>query len=256
MSSAQPARKVAAHPPSDAPEPAGETWPQGVSHTPTMSIGAALAVLTQEFPAVRISKIRFLEEQGIVSPHRTASGYRSHSQADIERLRFALAAQRDSFLPLKVIRERLEELDRQGTGAPSVGARVVTEDGELTAAATRAAMTLTQLAEACAVSAQDVQELVTHGLIRPDYSGRFGASSEKIVRRVKELLEAGVDVRHLKAVRTGAERQLELIRQVTAPVRSRRRASAAAAAASQSRELAHKFADLYEHLLLDGVERL
>src|SRR5690625_5698820 len=93
---------------------------------PTMSIGAALGILQREFPAASVSKMRFLEDQGLVSPRRTASGYRSYSQADIERLRFALAAQRDSFLPLKVIRERLEELDRQGAGAPSTGARVVT----------------------------------------------------------------------------------------------------------------------------------
>ena len=71
-------------------------WPFGVSRTPTMTIGSALSILQREFPAVRVSKIRFLEDQGLVSPHRTPSGYRTYSQADVERLRFCLAAQRDS----------------------------------------------------------------------------------------------------------------------------------------------------------------
>jgi len=227
-----------------------------VSHTPTMSIGAALALLTTEFPAVRISKIRFLEEQGIVTPHRTASGYRSYSQADIERLRFALAAQRDSFLPLKVIRERLEELDRQGAGAPSTGARVVTEDGELTTAATNAAMTLEQLADACGLSEQELRHLVDEGLLRADFSGRFSAANERIVRLVTSLQDEGVDLRHIKGVRNAADRQVELIRQLTAPIRSRKRTSSSAAAAEQARELANLLTDLYSNILEDGVDRL
>lgn len=232
------------------------TWPQGVSHTPTMSIGAALSVLTKEFPAVRISKIRFLEEQGIVTPHRTPSGYRSYSQADIERLRFALAAQRDSFLPLKVIRQRLDELDKQGAGAPGVGARVVTEDGELTHEATSAALTREQLAERCSISEGDVDRLVDQGLLRPDFSGRFSASSPQIVSLLGSLTDLGVDLRHLKALRHGAERQVELIRQITTPLRLKKAASSAAAAATQSRELANLLSKLYASMLDDGVDRL
>lgn len=257
MSPARPARRLPTPATADAETgDHSETWPQGVSHTPTMSIGAALAQLTPEFPAVRISKIRFLEEQGIVSPHRTASGYRSYSQADVERLRFALAAQRDSFLPLKIIRERLEELDQQGTGAPSVGARVVTEDGELTAAATKSAMTMAQLAGACAISEEKLRTYLDEGLIRPDYSGRFSDANIKIVELVEHLVEEGIDARHIKALRNASERQLELIRQVTAPVRSRKKSSSAAAAAARSRELAQKFSELYDSLLADGINRL
>lgn len=249
--------------PSDSPEtesttaaPVAESWPQGVSRKPTMSIGAALAILTKEFPAVRISKIRFLEEQGIVTPHRTASGYRSYSQADIERLRFALACQRDSFLPLKVIRERLTELDEQGAGAPSVGARVVTEDGELTSAATNAAMTLEQLAQACGATEGDLREFVDAGLLRADFSGRFSSANTTIVSLLQTLIDQGVDLRHLRALRTGVDRQVEIIRQLTAPTRSRKRASAAAAASAESRELSKLLGNLYANLLDDGVDRL
>lgn len=237
--------------------PAAESsWPHDVSHAPTMSIGAALAVLIREFPAVRISKVRFLEEQGIVTPQRTASGYRSYSQADIERLRFALAAQRDSFLPLKVIRERLDELDRSGVGAPSIGARVVTEDGGLTSAATSASMTIEQLADACQIDEQRIESFLELGLLRRDYAGRFSPSSREIVETLVELDAEGVEPRHLKSLQTGAERQVELIRQLTEPIRSRKKSSSAAAAAVRSRELSHALSNLYAHLVDDGVERL
>lgn len=254
MNPARPAREP--DPAPSVPHVGEGPWPQGVSHTPTMSIGAALAVLTKEFPAVRISKIRFLEEQGIVTPHRTASGYRSYSQADVERLRFALAAQRDSFLPLKVIRERLEELDRQGTGAPSPGARVVTEDGELTAEATNARMTLQQLAARCETPEEDLRVLVDEGLLRADFSGRFSAANQQIVALIGALRDAGVDLRQIKAVRNGADRQLDVIRQLTAPIRSRKQATSTAAAAERSRELANLLGELHSKLLDDGVERL
>lgn len=254
MASAQPARATNIEP--DTTAPSGTTWPQDVSHTPTMSIGAALAVLTREFPAVRISKIRFLEEQGIVTPQRTASGYRSYSQADIERLRFALAAQRDSFLPLKVIRERLDELDRSGVGAPGIGARVVTEDGGLTTAATNAAMTIEQLADACNVDVSKVESFLELGLIKRDYSGRFSPACREIVDILIELDGEGIEARHLKSLRSGAERQVELIRQLTEPIRSRKKASSAAAAAVRSRELSNALSNLYAHMVDDGVERL
>lgn len=221
-----------------------------------MSIGAALSLLTREFPAVRISKIRFLEEQGIVSPDRTASGYRTYSQADIERLRFALAAQRDSFLPLKVIRERLEALDDEGAGAPSSGARVVTEEGELTSAATNSKMTLAQLADFCGVQDSELRELVSAGLVQADFSGRFSPASARIVAIVRTLSAQGVDIRHLRSVRNSAEHQVELIRQLTAPQRSRKLSSASAAAVETSRELAELLAELYSNILDDGVERL
>lgn len=254
MRGAQAARPTPAQPSGE--QPPQESWPQDVSHIPTMSIGAALAVLTKEFPAVRISKIRFLEEQGIVSPQRTASGYRSYSQADIERLRFALAAQRDSFLPLKVIRERLEDLDAQGAGAPRIGARVVTEDGGLTEAATSSSMTVEQLAHSCDVDASVIEEYVSAGLLEADFSGRFSSANKEIVFLLRTLEAEGVTPRHLKSLRHGAQRQTELIRQLTAPIRSRKKVSASAAAAQKSQELSSTLTKLYAQMVQDGVDRI
>ena len=86
-------------------------WPRGVDRAPSLSIGQVVSELKAEFPAISLSKVRFLEEQGLVSPARSGSGYRKYSRADIERLRFVLSAQRDSFTPLKVIGDQLRALD-------------------------------------------------------------------------------------------------------------------------------------------------
>lgn len=237
-----------------------ERWPFGVPRTPTMSIGSALSVLQQEFPAVTISKIRFLEDQEIVRPHRTPSGYRTYSQADIERLRFALAAQRDSYLPWAKIRERLAELDEGTAGVPAPGARVVTEDGELAAAVTRSRLTPAQLAEAAGAGEELVVELTEVGLVTTDAGGKYPAGAVEVVRAVVELSEHGVQARHLRALRSAADRQIDLVDAIVAPVRSHR--SGPGSAGSQARahalasDLADAFARLHSALLRAGVDRL
>ena len=97
-------------------EPTAGTWPVGVSTKPVFSIGKVVEQVKGEFPTVSVSKLRFLEDQGIVSPARTASGYRKYSAADIERVRYCLSRQRDSFLPLRLIREQLAQLDARTKG--------------------------------------------------------------------------------------------------------------------------------------------
>lgn len=260
MSTAEPARRrdpAPAEQRSAAATP-GEpgSWPHGVSRAATMSIGAALAALTSEFPAVTISKVRFLEEQGIVRPQRTAAGYRTYSQADIERLRFALAAQRDSFLPLKVIRERLAELDSDGAGAPNPGARLVTEDGDLTQAATNSRMTRAQLAQACDLTEAEIQQYLDSGMVAADFSGKFGPSAINIIRQVRLINDLGIDPRHLRPLRNAAEHQIELVRQVITPVRSRRRTSASAEAADRANEMGEALATLFSHLVNDRITTL
>lgn len=237
-----------------------ERWPHGVSRTPTMSIGSALSLLQQEFPAVSISKVRFLEDQGIVSPHRTPSGYRTYSQADIERLRFALAAQRDSYLPWAKIRERLDELDAEGSGVAAPGARVVTEDGELTSAVSRSRMTAEQLAEAAGASRDLVEELTEAGLLTTDAGHKYPAGAVEIVRAALELAAHGVHTRHLRAMRAAADRQIDLVEAIVAPVRSHRSgpgsAGSRAKAHTLASEVSESFGRLHTALLRAGVERL
>ncbi|MBK5248995.1 MAG: MerR family transcriptional regulator [Actinomycetales bacterium] len=238
----------------------GERWPPGISRTPTMNIGGALSILQREFPTVSVSKVRFLEEQGLVAPHRTPSGYRTYSQADVERLRFALAAQRDSFLPLRIIRERLGELDAGARGIPAPGARVVSEDGELTAATTRSRLTAGQTAEAADCDVEQVRALTAAGLISTDSGGKYPSSAVAIVRLAAQLAEHGIDGRHLRSLRSAADRQLDLIEQIVAPVRSHRTGPASAASRAKAHTLAsdltETFSQLHTALVRAGIDRL
>ena len=87
------------------------SWPQDADHSPELSIGRVVDALKEEFPAISLSKVRYLESEGLVAPARTGSGYRKYSAADVERLRYVLTEQRDSFTPLSVIRTQLDALD-------------------------------------------------------------------------------------------------------------------------------------------------
>src|SRR4051794_28328696 len=113
----------------DQPAVQAEPWPRGISRRASMRISDVLASLQIEFPAVTTSKLRFLEEQGLVEPVRTAAGYRQYSPADIERLRFVLRQQRDRYMPLKVIGDRLAALDAGEEDEPAPRARLATRDG-------------------------------------------------------------------------------------------------------------------------------
>jgi DNA-binding transcriptional MerR regulator len=225
-----------------------------------MSIGSALSLLQQEFPAVTISKVRFLEDQGIVTPHRTPSGYRTYSQADIERLRFSLAAQRDSYLPWAKIRERLDELDAGAAGVPAPGARVVTEDGELTGTVSRSRLSCQQLAETAAAPAALVEELTAAGLLTADAGNKYPPGSVEIVRAAVELAAHGVQTRHLRAMRAAADRQIDMVEAIVAPVRSHRSGPGSTASRARAQTLASEvsesFGRLHSALLRAGVERL
>jgi len=143
-------------------------------------VGAVVQALSAEFPDVTISKVRFLESEGLVTPARTASGYRQFTPADVERVRYVLRAQRDRFWPLKVIKANLDAIDRGltpadgGDGHPR--APVPTPDPDVPDAgqlATRAELRLTaaELARATGLAPGEVADLVAHGLLRPDPRG-------------------------------------------------------------------------------------
>mgnify|MGYP001943795632 FL=1 len=225
-----------------------------------MSIGAALSILQREFPAASVSKIRFLEDQGLVSPRRTPSGYRTYSQADVERLRFVLAAQRDSFLPLKVIRQRLAELDAGDAAVPPPGARVVSEDGELVVTPSARRYSLEQLAEASRVPIEQIEVLVDAGVLVPDAGGKFPGALLPVAALAAELASHGIDARHLRAIRTAADRQVDLIEQVVAPVASVRSGpsslGARAKAQTMAADLAGTLSELHTALLRAGADRL
>lgn len=229
-----------------------EPWPRGVSHKPTMNIGAVLDLLKREFPAVTHSKIRFLEEQGLVLPERTPAGYRVFSEADVERLRFALAAQRDSFLPLRVIRERLAAMDAgldDETGpAPTADNLVPARIG------------LAELADLAGVSEAEILEIQGTGVIAPDGAGKYPGTALPLVQLALDLGRSGVDLRHLRMMRSAADRQVDVVAQLTAPLRGRQNAPQDARAREVARQTANDLSGmlsrLHAALVATGVERL
>ena len=171
-------------------------------------IGEVLAQLRPEFPDISASKIRFFEAEGLIEPARSRSGYRRFAAPDIERLRYILTMQRDSYLPLRVIRERLAGT---GEGGPAGhGAGVPAGNGRDTA------MTRRQLLDAAEIEDAELTELEDAGLIRR--LGRlYGPDALAVARWVAALRQYGVQARHLRVVKTAADRQANLVEQVVAP---------------------------------------
>jgi DNA-binding transcriptional MerR regulator len=215
-----------------------------------MSIGEVLAALRPDFQDITISKIRFLEEQGLIEPQRTASGYRKFSHQDVNRLRYILGAQRDHYLPLRVIREHLEAMDRGleppelPGGGPRVPLSVISADGYPSAAAfTRDAVELRlsrqELIEAAGIDEKSFLRLEEFGLVAPLAGSRhFDGDALVIARTVAEMASYGIEARHLRAVKSAADREVGLVEQVVVPLRRQRNPEARARADEVVRELA------------------
>ena len=238
------------------PESAGTSWPPGVSHEPTMSIGTVLSTLKPEFPAVTISKLRFLEEQGLVSPRRTGSGYRMYSRADAERIRYALIAQRDSFLPLRVIRDQLTDLDAGREVEQPSHARMVSRDGELVVPPPGARVSVAEVCDLTGANEAELDEMAQAGLIMADTRGRFPGRAVQVVQAALALARHGITPRHLRTVRTNADRQADVIDQVVSPQRAQRSGAARERSAAQASELAELYAALHAELLRTAVDQL
>ena len=195
------------------------------------TIGAVLAALTPDFPDLTISKIRFLEAEGLVTPHRTGSGYRTYTARDIERIRYVLTAQRDRFWPLKVIRDALDAMDRGLTPGEPAGAdarpRVpgpaadpdVPSVADLARAPTLR-LTSRELRDAAGLDRPTLEALENYGLVRADASGHFDDDALAVARTAAALAAYGVEPRHLRPFRTAADREIGLVQQLVRPARS------------------------------------
>ena len=236
-----------------APDTENERWPRGISRHATMRISDVLAALRIEFPAVTNSKLRFLEEHNLIEPVRTPSGYRQYSPADVERLRYVLREQRDRYLPLKVIGEKLDALDAGADDAMVPRARLATEDGVAHRPSGSGRLTAAALAEDASVAPELVDELVMAGVLRPGPGGRFDPWAREIAVLAGALGEYGIDARHLRAFRAAAERQVDLIDQVVAPLRGQTSVSARAHAGTVAAELGELCARLHTTLVRAGV---
>lgn len=233
---------------------AAEPWPRGISRRASMRISDVLAALRIEFPAVTTSKLRFLEEQGLVEPVRTPAGYRQYSPADIERLRFVLRQQRDKYMPLKVIGERLAALDAGEEEESAPRARLATRDGVVQSGEVR--WTVEALATEADVEVAFVEELVQAGVLRPRGRSSFDPWARDVVVAAAALAEHGIDARHLRQFRTAADRQADLVEQVVAPWRGRRGASAAARAGTVAAEVGELCTQMHTALVRAAVADL
>jgi DNA-binding transcriptional MerR regulator len=202
----------------------------------SVSIGQVLDELSPEFPDISPSKIRFLEAEGLIQPLRSSSGYRRFSAADIKRLRFILTAQRDEYLPLRVIKERLDALD--GNGAADAGTVVPA-----------VAMTRSELLAAAEAAEDILAELEDYGLIRRARS--YGTQALSVLRSAVRLRGYGIEPRHLRAVKAAADREAALVEQAVAPLTRQKGSREPALLAAH--DIAGHIARLHATLVEDGL---
>jgi DNA-binding transcriptional MerR regulator len=224
-----------------------------------LGIGEVLVELRSEFPDVSVSKIRFLEAEGLISPARSPSGYRRFAPADIDQLRFILTAQRDQYLPLRVIKERLDDRTA-GRGSSSlantaeggVGSAPPAHAAKADRAARTEMVSRRELLEASGIDEQQLAELEAHGLVRR--SGRlYGQDALDVASTVARLASYGVQARHLRAVRTAAERDVDLIEQVVAPTLRQRSPRARDDAARTAGQIAQLLIRLHGAMIESGL---
>jgi DNA-binding transcriptional MerR regulator len=209
-----------------------------------------LAHLRTEFPDTTISKLRFLEAEGLVDPQRTASGYRKYSWDDVHRLRFVLTAQRDQYLPLRVIREQLDRREEPLAPRPAlvaVGTEAPAQDG----ADTR--MARDDLLARTGVTGEMLTELEKAGLVEARPPGWYDGDAVVIVEAVAGLTRYGLELRHLRAFRAGADREVGLFSQLLAPLVRQHDPAARARAAETARELQALSQKLHAALVRAGL---
>jgi DNA-binding transcriptional MerR regulator len=225
-----------------------------------MSIGAVLDLLRPDFPDVTISKIRFLEAEGLVTPDRSASGYRRFTAYDCARLRFILTAQRDHYLPLKVIKAQLDALpdgELPLVGSPYAGPRLVVSGDESAetddAARTQVRLSREDLLARSGVGEELVVALCKAGVITTGPGGLFDEHSVVIAQCARALAEYGVEPRHLRAFRSAADRQSDLIAQIAGPVGKASKTGARDRADDLAREVAALAITLHTSLIKSAV---
>lgn len=183
-----------------------------MSDADLLSIGEVINELRDEFPDVSVSKIRFLESQGLVDPHRTSSGYRQFGSDEMARIRFILQQQRDHFLPLKVIKSKLTLWERgEDTSTASEHGDVIEPGGE--------PLSRSDLLKRSALDDKELDELIEARIINPiDGSDVFPPEAGVIGSEVRRLLDMGLEPRHLRAVKLAVEKESELLLRLVDPL--------------------------------------
>lgn len=234
--------------------------------TARMNIGEVLKLLRPDFPGVTVSKIRFLEEQGLIRPQRTAAGYRKFLHSDVDRLRYVLRMQRDHFLPHKVIREHLDAMDRGLTPppiesvVPTVPSVSLAGDGlpspESFGTRSDVRVSRRELLKIAEVDADFLSALEQAGLVTPLVgTGHYDSDALVIARTARELADFGIEPRHLRAFKTAADREAGLVEQVVEPMKRGRDTAARARAEETLNELAALTVRLHATLVKTRLQR-
>jgi DNA-binding transcriptional MerR regulator len=224
-----------------------------------MTIGEVLGRLQPEFPDVTISKIRFLEAEGLIEPQRTQSGYRKFTHADLERLKYILAVQRDEYLPLRIIKEHLDAVDR-GAEPPPLRRRpprglVATDtvyDAATLSGEQDVRLTRRQLADAAGLDADRLGELEKYGLLSRKGSHYDGAALA-VACTAAALSVFGFEARHLRSVKAAADRELGMIEQAVTPMLRQRAPGAHDRAVESAREIGTLWMKLHATFVSSGL---
>ena len=233
-----------------------------------MSIGEVLGQLRPDFADITISKIRFLEDEGLIKPERTASGYRKFSREDVTRLRYVLTAQRDHYLPLRVIKEHLDAIDR-GLEPPALGSRggggakvpraLVAAEGlphpdSFRPDASEVRLSRRELLDASGLEADQLDQLEQYGLITTRAgAAHYDGDALVVARTVADMARFGIEARHLRPFKTAADREIGLVEQVVTPLVRQRKPEARARADEVARELAALSVKLHATLVRAGL---
>ncbi len=231
-----------------------------------LNIGQVLDRLRPDFPSITIPKIRFLEDKGLIKPDRTPAGYRKFSDADVERLRYVLRMQRDHYLPLKVIGEHLDAIDR-GLEPPPIEPVVPTvpkvamnEDGlpapESFRRSDRLRLSRKELVKIAEIDEDLLSRLEEFGLITALATGHYDTDALVIAQAARDLADFGLEPRHLRAFKAAADREIGMVDQVVAPVRRSRDPAAAARAEEAASEIAALSVRLHATLVKAGLRKL
>lgn len=234
----------------------------------SLSIGEVLGQLRPEFPDITISKIRFLEAEGLIRPERTPSGYRKFSSGDVARLRFVLAEQRDHYLPLRVIKDHLDAIDR-GLEPPDAGPGSTTRRGPRAVSAVPAAglpgpeaftpepadvrLTREELLASAGLEPAQLDQLEQYGLLAKRTGAAYDGDALVIATCAAEMARYGIEPRHLRAYRTAADREVGLFEQVVTPLMRQRNPEARGRAEEAVRELAAISVRLHATLVKAGL---
>ena len=240
-------------------EQAGRTAESASRPRKALTIGAVCKILQSEFDDISISKIRYLEDQKLLSPRRTSGGYRLYSQSDVERLRTILRLQRDEFLPLRVIRQELASggdlVLGDGDRKPASGAvrRAILVD------TSRAYLTLAEIVEETGAREELISELENYGIVQPEKrEGKtvYDETDREIIRAANELSRVGVGARNLRVFRSSADREAQLLEALLGPSLRSRNPERRKEALESLESLAATVSHLKHLLLVRDLRRL